>query len=250
MESNSDPVEKAFCSSQPPCKSKPQSLTNDNNDTLSTDNNPLKADRAVVDDCNNNNKASLPETRAKIFSLECEAISITSADVIPKVESDDNYIAVVAAFPPGIYKAKKPIDINIPAFVKEERVDPCYNKYLFSMNLDSHVIGSSQHESPPPLCDITPDKFQGMAVHGNLILMPPPSFAMSPVVKAPSPAWVHTLDALPDTTYAGLMDIPTGNPKSLPKGLPCNDTVEKGHPLNPHAVTVWYIPNLAVHQQV
>ena len=145
----------------------------------------------------------------------------------------------------------KPIDINIPVFVKEDTVDPHYNKDLFSMNLDSHVTGSSQHETPPPLCDIsTPDKFQGTPVHGNLILIPPPSFAMSPVVKAPSTAWVQNLDALPDTTYVGLMDIPTGNPRSLPKGSTCNDTVEKGHPLNPHLVTVWHIPNLTVHQQV
>ena len=163
--------------------------------------------------------------------MESEAISVTSADVIPKVEPDDNYRAIVAAFPPGIYKAKKPVDINIPVFVKEETVDPCYNKYLFSMNFDSHVIGSSQHESSPPLCDFcTPDKFQGTSVHGNLILMPPPSFAMSPVVKAPSTAWVHTLDALHDTTHVGLMDIPTGNPRSLPKGSTYNDTVDKGPP--------------------
>ena len=85
MESDSDPVEKAFCSSQPLGKSKPQSLGNDNNDALSTDNKPLMADRAVVDDCNNNTKAPLPETAGKILSLESEAISITSADVIPNV---------------------------------------------------------------------------------------------------------------------------------------------------------------------
>ena len=50
---------------------------------------------------------------------------------------------------------------------------------------------------------------------------------MSPVVKAPLTAWVYTLDALPDTTYVGLMDIHAGNPTSLPKGSTSDDTVDK-----------------------
>ena len=115
--------------------------------------------------------------------------------------------------------------------MKEEMIDPCYSKYLLSMNLDSNAMGSSQDEPPLPHPDIaTPDKFQGTPVYDNLILMPPPSFAMSPVVKAPSTAWAHTLDALPDTTYMGLMDIPAGNPTCLPKGSTSNDAMDKVPP--------------------
>ena len=43
------------------------------------------ADRAVVDDYNNN-KVTLPKATPKIPSVESEDISITSADVIPKVK--------------------------------------------------------------------------------------------------------------------------------------------------------------------
>ena len=54
-------------------------------------------------------------------------------------------------------------------------------------------------------------------------------------MKVPSTAWVHTLDALPDTTYVGPMDIPTGNPTSLLKGSTSNDTVDKA--LSPKLTT-------------
>ena len=106
MESDSDPDEKPFCSSQPLGKSMPQSLANDDNDALSTDNNPPIVERAVVDNCDNN-KVTVPKNTPKIPSVESEDISITSTDIIPKVEPDDDYIVVVAAFPPGTNKAKK-----------------------------------------------------------------------------------------------------------------------------------------------
>ena len=114
-----------------------------------------------MDDCNSN-KTTLPETIPKIPSVESddtlqcidkmstaiEDISVTSADVIPKVKPDDDYIVVVAVFLRGTYKARRPI--NILVFMREETIDLHYNKYLFGMNLLSDIMGNSQDEPPLP----------------------------------------------------------------------------------------------------